>query len=63
MAKTIYFCKVNRDIVYYQILIIFYINYFLIQNILGTPDENQWPEVLQLPDYGKLIFPPSVRKI
>jgi len=31
----------------------------LIQNILGTPDENQWPEVLQLPDYGKLIFKPS----
>lgn len=31
----------------------------LIQNILGTPNQNQWPEVLKLPDYGKLIFPPS----
>jgi len=34
----------------------------LIQNILGTPDQDQWPEVLQLPDYGKLIFPPSQGK-
>lgn len=27
-----------------------------ISNILGTPDINNWPEVEELPDYGKILF-------
>lgn len=31
-----------------------------IQNILGTPDVKEWPSIVKLPDYGKLLFPPNV---
>ena len=30
-----------------------------IRNVLGSPTEERWPRVAELPDWGKLVFPPK----